>query len=135
MVVDAGYLVASVIGLMRNEKDIAILDTSASTHMPDVLEAPYRPEIIGAGQPGEKAHSYILGGRTCMAGDVIGEYSFDAPLAPGDRLVFLDMMHYSFVKNTTFNGTPLPDLGLLDEDGTYRVVRQFGYEDFRRRLG
>ncbi len=135
LVVDTGYLVASVIGLMRNEKDIAILDTSASTHMPDVLEAPYRPEIAGAGQPGEKAHTYVLGGKTCMAGDVIGEYSFDKPLAEGDRLVFLDMMQYSFVKNTTFNGTPLPDLGILEEDGTYRVIRQFGYEDFRRRLG
>ncbi len=135
LVVDTGYLVASVIGLMRNEKDIAILDTSASTHMPDVLEAPYRPEIAGAGQPGEKAHTYVLGGKTCMAGDVIGEYSFDKPLVPGHRLVFLDMMQYSFVKNTTFNGTPLPDLGILEEDGTYRVVRQFGYEDFRRRLG
>ena len=135
LVVNAGYLVARVIGLTHNTHDIAILDTSASTHMPDVLEAPYRPEIAGAGPPGEKAHTYSLGGKTCMAGDVIGAYSFDTPLAPGDRLVFLDMMHYSFVKNTTFNGTPLPDLGILEEDGTYRVVRQFGYEDFRRRLG
>ena len=134
LVVDTGYLVASVLDIHRNEKAIAILDTSASTHMPDVLEVPYRPAIIGAGEPGAKAHTYILGGKTCMTGDVIGEYSFDRPLAPGDRLVFTDMMQYSFVKNTTFNGTPLPDLGIL-EAGTYRVLRSFGYDDFRRRLG
>lgn len=135
LVVDAGYLVATVLDLHWNEKAIAILDTSASTHMPDVLEVPYTPQIIGAGKPGEKAHDYILGGKTCMTGDVIGEYSFDAPLEIGDRLVFTDMMQYSFVKNTTFNGTPLPDLAILDEDGDYRVVRRFGYEDFRNRLG
>lgn len=135
LVVDAGWMVATVLDTHWNEKPIAILDTSASTHMPDVLEVPYRPEILGAGQAGEKAHSYILGGKTCMTGDVIGEYSFDRPLVPGDRLVFGDMMQYSFVKNTTFNGTPLPDLGVLDETGAYRVVRSFGYEDFRRRLG
>lgn len=135
LVVDTGWLVSTVLDIHWNEQDIAILDTSASTHMPDVLEVPYRPQIIGAGAPGEKAHSYILGGKTCMTGDVIGEYSFDAPLKPGDRLIFTDMMQYSFVKNTTFNGTPLPDLAMLDEDGTYRVLRSFGYEDFRRRLG
>ncbi len=135
LVVDAGYLVATVIGITRNEKDIAILDASASTHMPDVLEVPYRPEIFGAGQPGERAHTYILGGKTCMTGDVIGEYSFETPLKVGDRLVFGDMMQYSFVKNTTFNGTPLPDLGILDEDGSYRLVASFGYDEFRRRLG
>jgi len=135
LVVDTGWLVATVLDLHRNEQDIAILDTSASTHMPDVLEVPYRPNIIGAGGPGEKPHSYILGGKTCMTGDVIGEYSFDRALRPGDRLIFTDMMQYSFVKNTTFNGTPLPDLAMLDEDGTYRVLKSFGYEDFRRRLG
>ncbi|MGQ0672031.1 MAG: carboxynorspermidine decarboxylase [Hyphomicrobium sp.] len=135
LVVETGYLVASVIGLHRNGKEIAILDASASTHMPDVIEVPYTPEVIGAGKPGERGHDYILGGKTCMTGDVIGEYSFDRPLEVGDRVVFGDMMQYSFVKNTTFNGTPLPDLGILDEDGSYRVVRSFGYEDFRRRLG
>jgi carboxynorspermidine decarboxylase len=135
LVVDAGYLVASVIGLHRNEKDIAILDASASCHMPDVLEVPYRPPILGADEPGAHPHSYILGGKTCMTGDIIGEYSFAEPLAVGDRLIFGDMMQYSFVKNTTFNGTPLPDLAMLDEDGTYRVVRTFGYEAFRSRLG
>jgi len=135
LVVDAGYLVASVIGLHRNDKDIAILDASASCHMPDVLEVPYRPPILGAGEPGAHAHPYILGGKTCMTGDIIGEYSFPKTLAVGDRLIFGDMMQYSFVKNTTFNGTPLPDIAMLDEDGTYRVLRTFGYEDFRRRLG
>ena len=135
LVVDTGYLVATVLDTMKNGADIAILDTSASTHMPDVLEVPYTPEIIGAGKPGEKPHGYILGGKTCMTGDVIGSYSFDRPLKAGDRLVFTDMMQYSFVKNTTFNGTPLPDLAILDEDDTYRVIRSYGYDEFRRRLG
>lgn len=135
LVVDAGWLVSTVLDIHRNEKDIAILDTSASTHMPDVLEVPYTPPVVGAGKPGEKAHSYILGGKTCMTGDVIGEFSFDRPLKVGDRVVFGDMAQYSFVKNTTFNGTPLPDLGVLEKDGTYRLIRRFGYEDFARRVG
>jgi carboxynorspermidine decarboxylase len=135
LVVNTGWLVATVLDLHRNGKDIAILDTSASTHMPDVLEVPYTPIIIGAKKAGVLAHTYILGGKTCMTGDVIGEYAFDRPLAIGDRIVFADMMQYSFVKNTTFNGTPLPDLAMLEEDGTYRVIRSFGYEEFRRRLG
>jgi carboxynorspermidine decarboxylase len=135
LVVDTGYLVASVIGIHRNEKDILILDASASCHMPDVLEVPYRPPILGAGEPGQHPHSYIVGGKTCMTGDVIGEYSFPRPVALGDRLIFGDMMQYSFVKNTTFNGTPLPDIAVLDEDGSYRVLRTFGYEAFRDRLG
>ena len=135
LVVDTGYLVSTVIGMHRNEREIAILDASASTHMPDVLEVPYTPPVLGAEKPGVLAHSYILGGKTCMTGDVIGEYSFAEPLAPGARVVFADMMQYSFVKNTTFNGTPLPDLAMLHEDGRYEVVRSFGYEEFRRRLG
>ncbi|MEZ5851474.1 MAG: carboxynorspermidine decarboxylase [Hyphomicrobiaceae bacterium] len=135
IVVDTGYLVATVIGIHHNEKDIAILDTSASCHMPDVLEVPYTPDIVGAGEPGVHPHGYILGGKTCMTGDVIGEYSFPAPLAVGSRVVFTDMMQYSFVKNNMFNGTPLPDLAMLDGDGTYRVLRSFGYDEFRRRLG
>jgi carboxynorspermidine decarboxylase len=134
LVVDSGYLVASVIGLHRNEKNIAILDASASCHMPDVLEVPYRPPIFDAGEPGEFAHSYILGGKTCMTGDIIGEYSFAKPLAIGDRIVLGDMMQYSFVKNTTFNGTPLPDIAILDEDGSYRVVRGASYDDFRSKI-
>lgn len=135
LVVNTGWLVATVLDLHRNEKDIAILDTSASTHMPDVLEVPYTPVIIGAKKAGVLAHTYILGGKTCMTGDVIGEYSFAEPLKVGDRLIFTDMMQYSFVKNTTFNGTPLPDLAMLHEDGRYEVVRSYGYEEFRRRLG
>ena len=135
LVVDAGYLVASVLDIHRNGKDIAILDASASCHMPDVLEVPYTPPILGAAAPGVHAHTYILGGKTCMTGDVIGEYSFPQPLRIGDRVVFGELMHYSFVKNKTFNGAPLPDLAILDENGSYRVIRSFGYEDFRGRLG
>lgn len=135
IVVDAGYLVSTVIGLHWNERNLAILDTSASCHMPDVLEVPYTPTIIGTVAPGVDAHTYVLGGKTCMTGDVIGEYSFPEPLEVGSRIVFTDMMQYSFVKNTTFNGTPRPDLAILDEDGSYRVVRSFGYEDYRSQLG
>ncbi|MFA5958158.1 carboxynorspermidine decarboxylase [Hyphomicrobium sp.] len=135
LVVDTGYLVGSVLGLHHNDKNIAILDASASTHMPDVLEVPYTPKVIGAAEPGEKPHGYILGGKTCMTGDIIGEYSFDKPLNVGDRIIFTDMMQYSFVKNNTFNGVPLPDLAILDEDGKIKVIRSFGYDDFRHRLG
>jgi carboxynorspermidine decarboxylase len=134
LVVDAGYLVASVLDIVHNEKDIAILDASASCHMPDVLEVPYTPPLYGAASPGVHPHSYILSGNTCMAGDIIGEYSFEEPLKAGDKLVFGDMLQYSFVKNNTFNGTPLPDLALLHEDGRYEVVRRFGYDDFKDRL-
>lgn len=135
LVVDAGYLVASVIGFHHNVARIAILDASASTHMPDVLEVPYTPPLLGAGPSGVLGHDYLLGGKTCMTGDVIGAYSFKAPLAVGDKLVFGDMMQYSFVKNTTFNGTPLPDMAVLDADGTYRVIKRYGYDAFRERLG
>lgn len=135
LVVDTGELHASVVDLHWNEKDLAIIDASASTHMPDVLEAPYRPDIIGAGQPGEKAHTYTLGGKTCMTGDVIGEYSFDQPLMPGRRLIFTDQMHYSFVKTNTFNGSPLANLALRHETGEVEMLSDFGYADFRSRLG
>lgn len=135
LVVDAGWLVATVLDIHRNEKEIAILDASASCHMPDVLEVPYTPPVLGAAAPGVHPHDYILGGKTCMTGDIIGEYSFPAPLRIGDRVLFGDLMQYSFVKNTTFNGTPLPDLAILEEDGRYRVLRSFGYDAFRERLG
>lgn len=135
LVVNTGELHATVLALHRNELDLAILDASASTHMPDVLEVPYRPDIIGAGQPGEKAHTYRLGGKTCMTGDVIGDYSFDTPLKPGDRLTFSDQMHYSFVKTNTFNGTPLANLAIRWEDGRVEQVSDFDYGEFRRRLG
>ena len=135
LVVDTGYLVASVLGLHHNVKNIAILDASASTHMPDVLEASYTPMVIGAAEPGQKSYSYILAGKTCMTGDIIGEYSFDDPLKVGDRIIFTDMMQYSFVKNNTFNGMPLPDLAILKESGIIQVIQSFDYDDFRHRLG
>lgn len=137
LVVDTGYLVATVLDVHRNGEDIAILDASASCHMPDVLEVPYTPPVFGAVANPQADHPnrYILAGNTCMTGDVIGTYGFERKLAPGDRVVFGDMMQYSFVKNNTFNGQPLPDLAVLDEDGSYRVVKSFGYEAFRERLG
>ena len=131
---NAGWLVATVIDLVTNTLPIAILDTSATCHMPDILEMPYRPQIIGAAAPEEKPYCYRLGGPTCLAGDVIGDYSFDQPLAPGDRLVFGDMAIYTMVKNNTFNGMRLPDINLWQKDGTIRVVRAFGYDDFKNRL-
>ncbi|ANS76539.1 carboxynorspermidine decarboxylase [Paenibacillus yonginensis] len=131
---NAGYLVTTVLDTMRNGMDIAILDTSASCHMPDVLEMPYRPPLLGSGEPGEKAYTYRLGGPTCLSGDNIGDYSFDEPLKPGDRLVFGDMAIYSMVKNTTFNGMPLPALVLKEKSGDCKVQHEFGYEDFKMRL-
>lgn len=131
---NAGFLVTEVLELSRNGCDIAILDTSAACHMPDVLEMPYRPPLCDAGEAGEKPYTYRLGGPTCLAGDIIGDYSFDEPLHVGDRLVFGDMAIYSMVKNNTFNGMPLPDIIALQEDGTWQIVRHFGYEDFKGRL-
>jgi carboxynorspermidine decarboxylase len=133
-VLNAGFLVTRVLDVVEGTINHAHLDTSASTHMPDVLEVPYRPRLIGSGEEGEKAHSYILGGRTCMAGDVIGSYSFDEKLQIGDVLIFEDMAQYAMVKNTNFNGVPLPDIGILHEDGRYELVKRFGYEDFKNRL-
>jgi carboxynorspermidine decarboxylase len=131
---NTGFLVASVLETLRNGMDIAILDTSAACHMPDVLEMPYRPEIKGSGRPGEKPYTFRLGGPTCLAGDIIGDYSFDQPLTPGDRLVFCDMAHYTMVKNNTFNGMNLPAIALRRLDGEIEIVRGFGYEDFKSRL-
>ncbi len=131
---NAGFLVTEVLDTMKNGMDIAILDTSAACHMPDVLEMPYRPNIIGAGQPDEKPYTYRLGGPTCLAGDIIGNYSFDSPLKSGDKLVFCDMAIYTMVKNNTFNGMPLPSIILKTADGAYKTVRSFGYEDFKNRL-
>jgi len=134
--INTGVLVSSVLDLVRNSGiDIAILDTSATAHMPDVLEMPYRPVIVGAGRPGEHAHAYRLGGLTCLAGDVIGDYSFPRRLAVGDKLVFADMAHYTMVKNTTFNGVRLPSIALHDPaTSTIEVVRRFGYPDYKNRL-
>ncbi len=131
-----GALVGTVVDLVQNAGNLAILDVSATTHMPDVLEMPYRPNILGAGQPGEFPHNYRLGGPSCLAGDIVGDYSFKKPLQPGDRLLFLDMAHYTMVKNSTFNGVPLPSIALYHPQGDrYEVVRKFGYEDYRMRLG
>jgi len=131
---EAGFLVSTVLDTLHNGMDIAILDTSAACHMPDVLEMPYRPRILGAGAPAEKPYTFRLGGPTCLAGDIIGDYSFDRPLQPGDRLVFCDMAIYSMVKNNTFNGIRLPDILLHKLDGTTETVRRFGYDDFKNRL-
>ncbi len=128
-----GPLVGSVLDIVRNGVDIAILDVSATAHMPDTLEMPYRPAVRGADLPGKLAHTYRLGGNTCLAGDVIGDYSFAEPLKVGDRVVFEDMIHYTIVKNTTFNGVQLPSLCIWTKEGELRVVRRFGYESYRDR--
>ena len=129
-----GYLAASVLDIVDNGMEIAILDASAACHMPDVLEMPYRPNIIGAGMPDEYAYTYRLGGNTCLAGDVIGDYSFKQPLKPGDRLVFCDMAHYTMVKNNTFNGLNLPSIALYSRTEGVKMIKKFGYEDFKSRL-
>jgi carboxynorspermidine decarboxylase len=131
---NAGYLVTSVLDLHENCMEIAILDTSATCHMPDVLEMPYRPPLLGSGEAKEKPYTYRLGGQTCLTGDIIGDYSFDQPLKSGDRLVFADMAIYSMVKTTTFNGMPLPNIAVQDQDGNCRIVYQPNYQDFRMRL-
>lgn len=131
---NAGWLVSTVLDVVHNGMDIAILDTSAACHMPDVLEMPYRPPVCGAGEPGELAYACRLAGPTCLAGDVIGDYSFGAPLSPGSRVVFDDMAIYTMVKNNTFNGMRLPDIFLRRTNGSFELVRRFGYEDFKNRL-
>lgn len=131
---NAGVLVTTVLDVINNEMDIAILDVSAVCHMPDVLEMPYRPNIIGADLPGKKKHTFRLAGLSCLAGDIIGDYSFDKTLKPGDKLVFLDMAHYSMVKTTTFNGIKLPSIALIRKNKKFEVIREFGYNDFKSRL-
>lgn len=134
VVYHAGFMVTSVLETLRNGMDIALVDTSAACHMPDVLEMPYRPPLMHSAEAGEKAYTYRLGGPTCLAGDVIGDYSFDQPLAEGDKLVFEDMALYTMVKTNTFNGMPLPSILWRDKDGQGWLVKQFGYEDFQSRL-
>ena len=131
---NAGFLVSTVLEIQRPINGISnvIIDASAACHMPDVLEMPYRPDVIGDNPKGK--YKYRLGSMTCLAGDVIGEYSFDAPLKEGDRVIFTDMAIYTMVKNNTFNGMPLPDIIVIDEEGTPQRVRTFGYEDFKSRL-
>lgn len=131
---NAGYLVAEVMDIVGENPEILILDASAACHMPDVLEMPYRPPLRGGFLPGEKPYRYKLSSLTCLAGDVIGEYSFEKEIHVGDHLVFEDMAIYSMVKNNTFNGIPLPSIHLLREDGSLDLVKEFGYEDFKRRL-
>jgi carboxynorspermidine decarboxylase len=132
---NAGVLASRVLDVVEADMPVVILDASAAAHMPDVLEMPYRPGVVGADQPGVKTWTCRLAGKSCLAGDVVGEYSFDRPLAVGDRLLFLDMAHYSMVKTTTFNGLGLPGIALIDQHSRrLRLIRQFGYEDFRSRL-
>ena len=126
--------VTEVLDLIKNNMDIGILDTSAACHMPDVLEMPYRANVIGAGLPNEKPFTYRFGGPTCLAGDIIGDYSFDQPLQIGDRLIFCDMAHYTMVKNNTFNGVNLPSIILYSEEKGAQIIKEFHYEDFKSRL-
>jgi carboxynorspermidine decarboxylase len=132
-VLNAGVLVSTVLDIVTNDMDIAVMDASAEAHMPDVLLMPYRPDIMGSGKAGEKRHTYRLAGPSCLAGDVIGDYSFDRPLKRGDRLVLTDMALYSIVKNTTFNGIGLPDIVVVRDARTAEVARKFGYRDYRGR--
>ncbi len=133
---NAGYLACRVLDVLQNgDTRIGVLDASAACHMPDVLEMPYRPPLYGGGEPGERACTFRLGGPTCLAGDVIGDYSFDLPLREGSLLLFGDMAIYTTCKNNTFNGMPLPGIFVLKPDGRLRCLRTFGYEDFRCRLG
>lgn len=134
VVLNAGFLVSSVLETLENGICLAILDTSAACHMPDVLEMPYKPPIQGGGEPGEKQFTYRLGGPTCLAGDIVGDYSFDRPLKTGDPVIFCDMALYTMVKNNTFNGMPLPSIAYRDSEGTVRLIKEFGYEDFKNRL-
>ena len=130
---NAGCLKTRVLEIVHNGMDIAILDSSAECHMPDVLEMPYRPPLEGSGQAGEKAYTYRLSSRTCLAGDIIGDYSFDAPLKEGDILTFGDMVIYTMVKNNTFNGMPLPAIA-KSKGGKIEIIKTFGYADFKSRL-
>lgn len=134
VVLNAGFLVTTVLDTMKNGTDIAILDASAACHMPDVIEMPYRPPLQGSAEPGIKAFDYRLGGPSCLAGDIIGDYSFDKPLREGDQLIFEDMALYTMVKTNTFNGIELPRIVLKKTDGSYQLIKEFGYEDFKMRL-
>ena len=131
---NTGYLVAKVLDIVENDMKIGILDASAACHLPDVLEMPYRPNIIGAGSPDEFEYTYRFGGNTCLAGDIIGDYSFKQPLKVGDKLIFHDMAHYTMVKNNTFNGVNLPSIALYNDEEGIKVIKKFGYSDFKTRL-
>lgn len=132
-VLNAGTLLTTVLETIHNDLDIAIIDTSAACHMPDVLEMPYRPPLMGSGLPGELDYTYRLGGPTCLSGDIVGDYSFDHRLVEGEKIEFLDMALYTMVKTNTFNGMKLPDI-VVEENDDYKIVKSFGYEDFKGRL-
>ncbi len=132
---ETGVLVSTVLDIVHNQIDIAILDTSAEAHMPDTIIMPYRAEVRGASKADEKKYTYRLGGNTCLAGDIMGDYSFDEPLRIGDRIIFEDQMHYTMVKATTFNGIKLPSIAVLRKNGDLDIVREFNYADFKERLG
>ncbi len=134
VVLNAGCLVSEVLEVVQNDMEIAIVDTSAACHMPDVLEMPYRPPLKDSGKPHEKAYTYRLAGPTCLAGDVIGDYSFDQPLKKGDRIILEDMALYTMVKTNTFNGMRLPDIAIQKVDGSIQMIKRFGYKDFKYRL-
>ncbi len=129
-----GYLVATVLDIVNNGMDIAILDTSAEAHMPDTLAMPYRADIKDSADVNVKEYSYRLGGNTCLAGDIIGDYSFDEPLKIGDKIILEDMIHYTMVKTTTFNGIKLPSIAIKKGDGCYQIVKNFGYNEYKSRL-
>jgi carboxynorspermidine decarboxylase len=129
-----GPLITTVLDIVHNGMDIAILDSSAEAHMPDTILMPYRADVRGAGEAGEKAHTYRLGGNTCLAGDIMGDYSFDRPLKIDDKIIFEDQMHYTMVKATTFNGIKLPSIAIKRINGDIEVVKEFGYEEFKGRL-
>ena len=131
---ETGYLASTVLDVFENGMQIAILDSSAEAHMPDTLAMPYRAEVRGAGKAGDKKYTYRLGGNTCLAGDIMGDYSFDEPLKIGDVIIFEDQIHYTFVKNSTFNGIKLPSLAIKRKDGKIELIKEFGYEDYRDRL-
>ena len=131
---ETGYLVSTVLDVFENGMNVAILDTSAEAHMPDTLAMPYRAAVRESGEAGEKAYTYRLGGNTCLAGDIMGDYSFDKPLQIGDTIIFEDQIHYTFVKNTTFNGIKLPSLVIKRKDGGLDIIKEFGYEDYKMRL-
>jgi carboxynorspermidine decarboxylase len=129
-----GVLVATVLDIVHNDMDVAIIDTSAEAHMPDTIIMPYRSEVRGADEAGKKPYTYRLAGNTCLSGDIMGDYSFDRPLQVGDRVIFEDQIHYSIVKNTTFNGIKLPSLGVLKKDGSFHIAKSYQYSDYKRRV-
>ena len=131
---ETGFLRTTVLDTFHNGMDVAILDSSAEAHMPDTLAMPYRAQIRGAGEAGEKTYTYRLGGNTCLAGDIMGDYSFETPLKVGDTIIFEDQIHYTFVKNTTFNGIKLPSLAILRKNGHLDIIKEFAYEDYKNRL-